>query len=283
VKTSIKIIGLILLMSIIIIGTIALLNLTKKKYQNLVKEGIKKESEEKSDRIKKDDIEKLPEPIQRYLNYVGVVGSEKVKNFRVTLEGNMKMERGADFLPYTAEQTTFQNQGIRLFYMDVIMKKMKISGLHHFNEDDARMKIKVLDVFTVVDEEGEKMRQAETVTFFNDMVVFAPQTLIYADIQWEVIDDFNVKAAFTHRGVTVHARLIFDEEGRIINFISNDRLALEKDGVSNNIPWSTPISKYHTVNGLNLPQYGEAIWHYEDGDFTYITLNVRDINYNIQN
>ncbi len=60
------------------------------------------------------------------------------------------------------------------------------------------------------------------------MVVFAPQTLIYADIQWEVIDDLHVKAIFSHAGITIEAMLIFDEQGRIINFISHDRLALEK-------------------------------------------------------
>lgn len=280
-KMIIKILGIILLVSIVVIGIIALLNLTQRKYQGLVEDGLKRESENKKDIITSEDLEGLPEVVQKYLNYVGVVGTEKVTNFRAMFDGEIKMERGSDFSSYTAEQTSFLNQGVRLFYMDLYLKGIRISGLHHFNEDDASMKIKILDVFTVVNEHGENMRQAETVTYFNDMVIFAPQTLISDQIRWEEIDDSSVKAIFTHKDITVQAILYFDEHGRITNFISEDRLALDKKGVINAVPWSTPITEYQTINGLNLPKYGEAVWHYEDGDFTYITLNVKEIEYNI--
>jgi len=143
------------------------------------------------------------------------------------------------------------------------------------------MKIKILDVFTVVNEHGENMKRAETVTFFNDMVILAPQTLISNQILWEEVDESSVKATFTHNGITIHATLYFDEDGKLVNFISEDRLALEDDGVNTSVPWSTPISEYQEVNGLQLPKYGEAVWHYDDGDFTYIKLNVRNIEYNM--
>jgi hypothetical protein len=281
-KMIIKILGLILLISIVVIVLFALLNLTNRKYKRLTEEALANEMDSK-EIITTEDLEVLPELVQNYLNYVGVVGTEKVSNFSVQFDGEFKMERDSKFVPYKAEQTSFQNQGIRLFYMDLYLNKIKISGLHHFDQDDARMKIKILDVFTVVNEHGEEMKQAETVTFFNDMVLLAPQTLISDQISWKEIDDHSVEATFSHEGVTIKAILTFDEMGRISNFVSYDRLALEKDGLKTSVPWSTPISEYQELNGFNLPKYGEAIWHYEDEDFTYITLNVRDIDYNIHN
>ncbi|WP_422485870.1 DUF6544 family protein [Gudongella sp. DL1XJH-153] len=280
-KMIIKTIGLIILVVIVVMGIISSLNLTNRKYQKLVEDGLGSESKEEIELINSDDLTEVPELVRKYLNYVGVVGTEKVHNFRIVLDGEMKMKRDAKFSSHSAQQTSFIDQGIRLFYMDLYMNGIKISGLHHFDNDDARMKIKVLDIFTVVDEYGENMRRAETVTFFNDMVIFAPQTLISKKISWEDINESSVKATFTHNGITIDAMLFFDEEGKLINFISEDRLALENDGLNSPVPWSTPISEYQHINGLNLPKYGEAVWHYDDGEFTYITLNVRSIKYNI--
>ncbi|MCF7926558.1 MAG: hypothetical protein K9L74_03195 [Candidatus Izimaplasma sp.] len=280
-KMAIKIIGLILLLIIVGITTVILINPTYRKYQSLINTNMSKETSNINDTITEDDLQPLPLLIQDYLRYVGVLGTAKVSNFQLSLEGEMKMKRDADFSPYKAQQTSFINQGTRLFYMDLFLNKIKISGLHHFHDADATMKIKILDLLTVVNEGGEKMQKAETVTFFNDMVVFAPQTLINNNISWEVLDNHSVEATFTHNNITISAQLFFDDEGKLINFVSHDRLALTDDGGQTEIPWSTPISEYHTINGLNLPKYGEGVWHYDDGDFTYIILNVVDIKYNI--
>ncbi len=43
--------------------------------------------------------------------------------------------------------------------------------------------------------------------------------------------------------------------------------------------WSTPITAYGTFCGLRLPAAGQAVWHLESGDFTYIDLRVEEITY----
>lgn len=257
---------------------------TKKRYLELVKSASDNQEQrpnnQRPEKITQEDIQKLPQPIQKYLNYVGVVGTEKVVNFKAQIEGTLTLKPKAEPLPYIGEQSNFILQGIRLFYMDVSMKKIKLYGLHHFDQEDARMQIKVFDLFQVVNENGQHMREAETVTFFNDMVLFAPQTLISDQIQWKELDDFYVEATFTHNNICIKAILIFDALGRIIDFTSDDRWVREKGGVMKQVPWSTPISKYQTINGLHLPAYGEAVWHYPEGKFSYITLFIKNIIYN---
>jgi len=34
------------------------------------------------------------------------------------------------------------------------------------------------------------------------------------------------------------------------------------------------------VNGFKIPTEGEATWNLETGDFTYVTLEITDIEYN---
>jgi hypothetical protein len=45
--------------------------------------------------------------------------------------------------------------------------------------------------------------------------------------------------------------------------------------------FSTPLSKeYKDYNGFRLTSFGEAVWHYPDGEFVYGKFNVKDIVYN---
>ena len=227
--------------------------------------------------IGEDDLSHLPEPVKRYLDYVGIVGSEHLTHFKVEFDGQMCLDKERDWSPVSGEQHTFINDGIRLFLMSMKYKSLIINGLHHFNQDQASMVIKILDIIKVVDNRGEIMKKSETVTYFNDLCIFAPGSLIDKRILWEDIDKKTVKASMTLRGVTVSAILHFDDSGRLINFVSNDRYAIEPDGSYKKKPWSTPLYEYKKINGLNLPVTGEAIWHYDDGDFSYLKLNIKNV------
>jgi hypothetical protein len=49
------------------------------------------------------------------------------------------------------------------------------------------MRVKVASILMMVDAKGPEMDQAETVTLFNDLCVFAPGALIDPRIRWQVI------------------------------------------------------------------------------------------------
>ena len=125
------------------------------------------------------------------------------------------------------------------------------------------------------------MDQGETVTVFNDMCFMAPASLISEAIQWEAVDDLNVKAVFTNAGISISARLEFNLDGQLVNFYSNDRF-LSKDGKSfENLPWSTPISDYQEIDGRMIPTSGVTIWHYPDHEYPYGRFKVKEVRYNV--
>ena len=51
----------------------------------------------------------------------------------------------------------------------------------------ATMRVKVASALTIVDAKGTEMDEAETVTLFNDLCVFAPGALIDRRIQWQEV------------------------------------------------------------------------------------------------
>jgi len=245
----------------------------EKGYQNDVKENLQRTNMLKTDLLTETDLLLLPEPVQRYLKYAGVLNKPKPKNIRIVFEGQMR-EKGKEFFAFTCEQYNFFDEPSRLFFMKATMKGFTVPGYHRYRNATALMDISLFGLFPVVKKAGKDMDQAETVTLFNDMCMMAPATLIDKRITWQAIDCNSAKATFTNHVITISAILYFNEKGHLVDFISNDRDV-------NHYPFSTPVSNYKNINGINIMTYGEAIWHYPDGKFVYGKFNLKEVEYNV--
>ncbi len=137
--------------------------------------------------VTEKDIENLPIPIQNYLKYVGVIGKPKISNAKVIFKGEMR-ERGKEWFAFTSEQYNFFESPTRLFFMKANFKGLPTQGYHRYKNRQASMDIKLLSLFPVVNINEPEMYKTETVTFFNDMCLFAPAAFIDAKIEWETID-----------------------------------------------------------------------------------------------
>ena len=256
---------------------------TEKMFYDAVKEELKSVEKGDDEIIVVEDLESLPELLQNYLKKAGVIDKPRVKFFKVEMTGEMVMDRGKEFAPVKADQYTFLESGTRLFYISMDFKGIPINGIHYYNSEEAFMKIKVLDLIKVIDNSGQMMQKAETVTYFNDLCIMAPGGLLEENIKWEVIDDKQVMGTLSKHGHEVSAILTFNEDGMLENFISEDRIYIDSKGNSSNIPWSTPMSTFGSVGEFHLPKAGKAIWHFMEEDFTYIHLTLENVSVNTQN
>jgi membrane protein implicated in regulation of membrane protease activity len=228
--------------------------------------------------ISEADIAQLPIPVQNYLKYVGAIGKPKIKTARAIFKGEMR-EKGKDWFAFTSEQYNFFEDPTRLFFMKANFKGLPTQGYHWYKEGKASMLIKLLSVFPVVDISEPEMFKTESVTFFNDMCLFAPAALVDKRIDWQTLGNNSVKAVFYNGEVSVSAILKFDESGRLINFISEDRVDVNSN---QNLPFSTPVTEYGTVNCYKLPIAADAVWHFPDGDFVYGKFYLQDVQYNLK-
>jgi hypothetical protein len=225
------------------------------------------------------DMEHLPESVKKYLRYTGFAGKEKILNFRAEYKGGIRFSPDEEYMPLRSVQYNFMDQPARLFYIVAKKKGIPAVGLHIYRNVKAIFKIKILGLFTVVDASGPEMDQGETVTVLNDMFFIAPGSLIDKRIQWETINDLTVKATFTNENISISAVLYFHEDGRLMNFISNDRY--ETNGREyKNYPWETPVSEYKEANGYRLPSKARLIYRRPEGDFCYGEFELVSIEYN---
>jgi hypothetical protein len=228
------------------------------------------------------DLAQLPALVQRYIRLNGAVGQPRVQNFRARFHGQIRSGPDARWMSFTGEQYNFYDQPSRLFLMDASMFGVPFQAFHRFVGPSATMRVKVAAVVTMVDAKGPEMDEAETVTLFNDLCVFAPGALIDRGIGWQEIDPQTVSASFTNMSHTVRARLSFNDRGELMNFVADGRAAASADGKSfTKMRWSTPLGDYREFGSHRLMARGEGIWHAAAGDYSYLRFDLDAIAYNV--
>jgi hypothetical protein len=230
--------------------------------------------------ITEADLAHLPPPVQHYLRTAGVVGQPRVRTFFVRMHGRIRSGRDARWMPFAAEQHNAIDPAARLFYLTASMFLIPVQGYHRYADGSASMLIKAGAMLPVARESGSAMAQAETVTFFNDMCVMAPATLIDRAIAWEQLDARLVRATFPGAGHTVRAGLAFNERGELVDFWSEDRYQSMPGQPARQVRWSTPLGEYQRFGTVRLASRGEGRWHDAEGDYAYIEVTIDEVAYN---
>ncbi len=63
------------------------------------------------------EIAPLPDPIQKYLCYVGAIGKPKIQNVPAEISGEMKQKEESSWMNIRAKQYNFYDQPTRIFYI----------------------------------------------------------------------------------------------------------------------------------------------------------------------
>jgi hypothetical protein len=251
----------------------------KKTFKNESLVGLERTSKPSHEIITESDLEHLPPMVKKYLRYVGVVGKEKVYNMRVVLEGRIRSNPNDGWMKLTSKQYNFFDIPTRVFYIKATKAGLPAIGLHLYKNEKASFVVKLLGLVKIIDANGDKLDQAETVTVFNDMCLLAPATLINKNIEWKEIDALTVDAKYTNNKITISARLFFNEKGELLNFVSNDRF--ETNGKQyNNYPWLTPVKKYNQIGNYKLCSEVSTDYQRPDTTFSYGEFKVVNIEYN---
>lgn len=250
-------------------------------YSSAVKSEFANQASSDEEILKESDILHLPAPVRKYIIFSGALGKSKPHNVRIAFNAQMFRKPGATPMMASSEQYNFFGNYARLFLMKARMLLIPFYAFHSYRNLEATFKVRVANVFNMVDVNGEDLTTAETVTLLNDMCVFVPGNLCDKRLSWKEIDSLSCEVTLENGKYIVSAVLYFNETGELINFVSDDRSALQDNGTLRRARWSTPIGDYKELNGRRIPTYGETTWNYPEGDFTYGTFRLKNIQYNV--
>lgn len=226
-------------------------------------------------------VSSLPAPLQRYLRVAGAMGQPRVHHFRAAWRGRIRGAARDPWMPFTAEQYDFPGEPSRFFHMRARRAGLPVSVLHVFAEGAASMRVRLLSLFPITDAKGPELTRAETVTLFNDLCLLAPGALVGPAFTFEPIDAGSVHGTYTLGAHTVHATLHLNDRGELVDFVSEDRLMASPDGRTfTPCRWSTPVRDYRRYGDARASSRGAGLWHLPEGAFTYIELELLDLQIN---
>ena len=221
---------------------------------------------------------RLPAPVQRYMQFSGVMGKPWIHHVRLTQTGRFRIGPNRPWMPMRAIQTYTTNPPS--FIWDARFKLFGLPLLHatdRYVSGHGHMFGKLAGIYTLFDVRGEELDQGAMLRYLSEMIWF-PIAFLGENIHWEPVDDGCAQATFTDSGKSVSGKLFIDPEGRPINFTT--MRYREISGAFSLDPWSTPMTGYDERAGLTLPMRGQAMWHLDSGALPYVELEIGEIEYN---
>jgi len=223
-------------------------------------------------------LQDLPEPVQRYMTFCGVVGQPWIDTVRLRQTGRFRQSADQPWMPVTAEQTfTTHPPGF------VWKARFKVAGLPLMSARDSHqdghghMYGKLAGLFTLFNSRGPQIDQGTLLRYLGEMVWF-PTAFLGENIRWQSVDGNTAQVELTDGSQTVSARMSFDVTGRPTNF--NARRYREQNGAYELHSWSVPMTDFEEHLGLTIPVRGMVTWNLPSGDLPYYEWNISEVEYN---
>lgn len=271
--------GLIILLLVGFVTSFTAQYLFARMMKNEVKQELFRDVQKEQARIvTEEDLEFLPTPVQKWLRNAGVVDKEMAQTLRLKQKGTLRTEAKGSWMPFTADEYfNFQDPGFIWFSKIQAAPLFHIGGRDKYFAGRGNMLIKVMSLVKVADGKGAAIDQGSLVRYLAELV-WSPSAVLYDYVKWESIDDQSARAIMEYKGVMVEGTFYFDKDGNPVWF-SAPRF-MEADGDYSMEQWEITVGDYQEYDGILLPSTATVTWKLDEGDFTWLHLELADLEYN---
>lgn len=218
--------------------------------------------------------------MKNWLQNSGVIGKPFIKVGKVFQKAEMQLKpEQSNWMTASAIQYTFIDNPAFIWMVDVKMNGfLNFQGRDKFEDGKGEMLIKMNSLFNVVDERGGKLDEGTLQRFLGEMVWF-PSMALSPYISWEEIDANTAKATMNYKETSGGGTFYFNNRGDVIKFTALRYKGNEPDAKRHE--WIMQISDYDTFEGIRVPAKMTSTWKLDEGDWTWLKLEVTDIKYNL--
>ena len=165
-----------------------------------------------------DDLSHLPNPVQRWLTYSGVINKNDIKY--VELHQDIKLRLGNDkpWMNASANQYITTDEPGFIWHVDINMAPLvHISGRDKYIIARGEMLIKLISLIKIADSRGDEIDQGTLLRYLAE-ICWLPTAALKDYIQWESIDEHHAKAMMTYEDVSAEGIFEIDDEGKVVSF-----------------------------------------------------------------
>ncbi len=229
--------------------------------------------------ISEEDLSGLPEPVKNWLIASGAVGRERIVSATSKQQAQMKMEPDQEnWFAAEASQLTTVDPPAFIWTVEMKMNPLvNIRGRDKFVDGKGEMLIKLNGLFNIVRERGDKLDEGTIQRYLGELV-WVPSLALSPTIEWEAIDVLSARATMHYMGTSGSGTFHFNEQGDFVRFSAWRYLGNEPD--SERAEWVLTVDEYREFDGIRVPSKMKATWRLEEGDWTWLDLEITEIQYN---
>jgi len=226
-------------------------------------------------------LDALPLPVSRWLKKSGALYQDIPHTVFVEQELEMQLSPDQeDWYKATAtQQFTLDPPG---FIWDVNVEMnpfMYVAGRDKLQNGEGEMLIKLYSLLAVVHEKNNPRVNEATVQRYLAELCWFPAAALGSNIKWQEIDSRSARATITYGEKTASGIYTFTENGDIQQFTCMRYRDTQKD--AKKLAWTAEILQVEEHNGIRIPTAMQATWELPDRDWTWLKLNVSNIQYNV--
>jgi hypothetical protein len=226
-----------------------------------------------------DDLEGLPEPVETYFKYALRNGQEDVQFARLKQTGVFKSQEAGEWNYMEAEQYFATEDPAFVWFARMRAAPLIwIGAMDTYSGGKGNMIIKFFSALTVRSATSKEINISEMVRYFAEAPWFPTALLPSSYVEWEELDNTRARVTLTAHGLSATGVFHFNERGQIEKFVTYDRYR-ESGGRYYREQWTGYYKDYKEFAGMRIPTKVEAEWNLENWDFKYISVSLKDVQY----
>ena len=230
--------------------------------------------------ITSEMITYLPAPVQKWITNSGIIGKERTYAVRLKQKVQLKLKpEQENWTDAHAEQYFIINKPAFIWKVGMqMMPFIDVAGRDKFLEGKGEMLIKIFSLIPIVKSVDNEKINAGALQRYLAEIVWFPDAALSSYITWEKIDDLSAKATINYEGIKGSGVFYFNEEGEFIKFSAQRYMGGDDDAALRE--WIITANESRKLSGIKIPVKCEATWKLESSNWTWLKLEIADIEYN---
>lgn len=216
-----------------------------------------------------EQLEGLPEPVQKYFKHVLKEGQFYINYVRLTHDGLFKTATDKDWIKIKGEQY-FTTEKPGFIWLG---KTTMFTAKDSYIEGKGKLTVSLLSLVNIVKSHGDKINQGELLRWLGESVWFPTNLLPNKNLQWSAIDSSHAKLTYSYKNLVVHYIVSFNDKDEIT------QMKTERYMDESLETWVGKFMNYKIINNVVIPTEIEAIWKLKSGDYSYARFNIKKIEY----
>ncbi|WP_439152283.1 DUF6920 family protein [Winogradskyella sp.] len=234
---------------------------------------------ESSNLISRNENYDIPEIVKKWIENSYINDTKEIASVSLKQKGEMRTKPNGKWMPFEANQY-FNVLDPSFIWITKVRAApfINLCGRDKLIEGKGEMLIKLVSLIPVVNEkENFKINQGAMLRYLAEICWF-PSAALNNYITWSSINNRSAKATFTYDNQSVSGVFSFNNDGDFISFEAQRYYGGNEN--SKLKTWCIEALDYKTFNGIRIPHKNKVTWKLENEYFHWLSLEIKEINYN---